>query len=76
MCQRLKDEVRGVCKMYPCVHNLVQQYMVDLRQDMNTQTRKPKTESPETVRTEVASQLVARHSTTPAGKQYSNIRMC
>ena len=41
--------------------------MVDLRQDMNTQTRKPKTGSPDAVRTEVASQLVARHST-PSGK--------
>ena len=42
-------------------------YMVDLRQDMNTQTRKPKTGSPDAIRTEVASQLVARHST-PSGK--------
>lgn len=41
--------------------------MVDLRQDMNTQTRKPKTGSPDAIRTEVASQLVARHST-PSGK--------
>lgn len=38
----------------------------DLRQDMNTQTRKPKTGSPDAVRTEVASQLVARHSTPSA----------
>jgi len=41
--------------------------MVDLRQDMNTQTRKPNTGSPDTVRTEVASQLVTRHST-PSGR--------
>ena len=41
--------------------------MTDLRQDMNTQTRKPKTGSPDAVRTEVASQLVTRHST-PSGK--------
>ena len=34
---------------------------------MNTQTRKPKTGSPDAVRTEVASQLVTRHST-PSGK--------
>lgn len=40
--------------------------MVDLRQDMNTQTRKPKTGSPDTVRTEVAAQLINRHST-PSG---------
>ena len=41
--------------------------MVDLRQDMNTQTRKPKTGSPDAVRTEVTSQLVTRHST-PSGE--------
>ena len=56
----------GVRKMIYCMCAL-QCIMVDLRQDMNTQTRKPKTGSPDAVRTEVASQLVARHST-PSGK--------
>lgn len=47
--------------------------MTDLRQDMNTQTRKPKTGSPDAVRTEVTSQLVTRHST-PSGK-YIHLRV-
>ena len=68
MCQRLKDEVRGMVdvSMYHSLHTML--CYTDLRQDMNTQTRKPNNESPEAVRTEVAAQLVTRHSTPTAGK--------
>jgi len=66
MCQRLKDEVRGtpihICSSCYCYQ------LVDLRQDMNTQTRKPKTGSPETVRSDrEVSQVITRHAT-PSGK--------
>jgi len=67
MCQRLKDEVRGTAyDIYALAVIIINP--VDLRQDMNTQTRKPKTGSPEAVRSDrEVSQVITRHAT-PSGK--------
>lgn len=50
----------------------------DLRQDMNTQTRKPKTGSPDTARTEVAvtTPLITRHSTPSGMHDYGRCDKC